>query len=127
MDVARFVVGCQSAIGQSGCTNIVGQEENYDLPSVTQSAPNPITQYRASPDLIINGTSPGHELHDGYVVRWLSVNSAGTVSVWTAGVGVNSSAGMRMFNQYGGDALFRGIGLQNALTTRRILNEQKPN
>lgn len=128
MDTARFVLGCQSAIGQSGCTNVVGDEKGYVLPGATNPRQgNPITQYRASPDLIINGTSPGHELHDGYVVRWLSVNGAGTVSVWTAGVGVNSSAGMRMFNQYGGYALFRGIGLQNALTVRRILNEKKPN
>ena len=123
METSRFVLGCQSAFEQSGCTNVTGEEQNYVLPGVTNPGQgNPITQYRASPDLIINGTSPGHELHDGYVVRWLTVNDAGTVSVWTAGVGVNSSAGMRMFNQYGGEALFRGIGLQYALTVSRILN-----
>jgi hypothetical protein len=128
MSAARQVMGCQSAIGQSGCTNTVGQEKAYVLPGVTTPIDgNPITQYRASPDLIINGTSPGHELHDGYVVRWLSINAAGTVSVWTAGVGVNSSVGMRTFNQYGGEALFRGIGVQNAVTVRNILKDQKTN
>lgn len=120
MGAARHVLGCQSAPGQSGCTG-VGQETSYLLPGVTNSR-NPITQYRASPDLIINGTSPGHELHDGYVVRWLSVNAAGTVNVWTMGIGVNSNAGMRMFNQYGGEVLFRGVGVQNSLTVKRLLS-----
>ena len=128
MNAARFVMGCQSAIGQAGCTNVVGEEKAYVLPGVTTLRQgNPITQYRASEDLIINGTSPGHELHDGYVVRWLSVSNAGNVSVWTACVGVNSSGAMQMFNQYGGAALFRGIGMQNAITVRRMLYEQRPN
>ncbi len=119
MDASRLVLGCQSAPGQAGCTN-VGEQRNYSLPGITTDS-NPITQYRVNPDVIINGTGAGHELHDGYVVRWLSVNGAGDVSVSTVGIGVNRSGSARMFNQYGGDLVFRGVGMQNSLTVKRIL------
>ena len=82
---------------------------------------NPITQYRPSPDLIINGTSPGHVFHDGYIVRWLGVDAAGNVSVWTAGLGTNSSAFMADQNRRLGTMIFSTIGANNANSVRYCL------
>jgi hypothetical protein len=53
-------------------------------------------------------------LHDGYVVRWLAVNAAGNVQIWTAGVGTNSSAFMSGMNPRLGRGLFNTIGHDNA-------------
>jgi hypothetical protein len=122
---AQAVLGCQSAIGQSGCTGIVGQQADYVLPRATQDgvSGNPITQYRASQNMIINGTSVGHELHDGYVVRWIATDSAGDVRIWTYGRGVNASANYRRFNYYGGKAIFHGIGVLNAVSVKSVLDK----
>jgi hypothetical protein len=82
---------------------------------------NPITQYRPNPDMLINGTSPDHALHDGYIVRWLSVDAAGDVRIWTAGIGVNTSYPASVLNQYGGAAIFRLIGVENSVNVRARL------
>jgi hypothetical protein len=64
--------------------------------------------------MVINGTSPGHVFHDGYVVRWLSVNDAGIAQIWTYGRGVNTNFLTTVGNQYGGVAIFKWIGLRNS-------------
>jgi hypothetical protein len=112
LEAARLEMSCNSAPGQAGCTG-VGEEKGYNL-----RGNNPITQYRQSPDMLVNGTSPSHSLHDGYVVRWLSVDAAGDVRIWTAGIGVNSNYARSVVNQYGGAALFRAKGAENALNVR---------
>jgi RHS repeat-associated protein len=112
LDAARQQLGCASAIQQGGCTE-VGQERYYMLPGG-----NPISQYRPSPDVIINGTSLDHVLHDGYVVRWIGVADNGDVSIWTYGRGVNQSSFLKYFNQYGGEFLFRNQGAANATAVR---------
>jgi hypothetical protein len=108
LDAARQQLMCNSAPGQSACA-VVGREISQGL-----SGGNPITQYAASPDMVINGTSPGHVFHDGYVVRWLSVNDAGIAQIWTYGRGVNTNFLTTVGNQYGGVAIFKWIGLRNS-------------
>jgi RHS repeat-associated protein len=116
MDAARRVIGCASAPGQPGCT-AVGQEREIRLTS-PPGVDNVITQYRPNSDMIINGTSPSHMLHDGYVVRWLAVNAAGNVQIWTAGIGTNSGRFMSYLNQSLGSQLFYTIGHDNAQQVR---------
>lgn len=112
LSAVRTEMSCRSAPGQIGCTG-VGQEASYDLTGLTSK--NPITQYRVNEDMLINGTSPGHVLHDGYVVRWVSVDPVGNVSIWTAGYGTNTHFVTRWANQFGGPTLFSGIGSRNKL------------
>ena len=115
LQAARTELGCNSAPGQSGCTNI-GEEKSYTL-----TGGNPITQYRVSADMIINGTSQGHTFHDGAVVRWLSVNAAGNVSIWTAGYGTNTSELKAFVNSRVGAGLFNNLGIDNARGVRSCL------
>ena len=117
---AQMELGCNSAPGQSACTP-VGAEKSYSLAGVSSS--NPITQYRPNADLIINGTSPGHVLHDGYVVRWLDVNAAGNVRIWTYGLGVNTGYGTAIFNDVSGSVIFRNKGAENVSNIRNRLGQ----
>jgi hypothetical protein len=71
--------------------------------------------------MIINGTSEGHRYHDGMVVRWLGVDQAGAVRIWTYGIGINSSTYVGVENQLLGRALFEKIGIENALNVRRAV------
>lgn len=82
------------------------------------SGGNPITQYRPNVDMVINGTSDGHRYHDGYVVRWTSVNAAGDVRIWTYGIGVNTSTQRAVENQVASRLLFEKIGIENAINVR---------
>ncbi len=118
IETARAVLGCQSAPGQFGCTG-VGEERPYNLTGFPD--PNPITQYRPSLDMIINGTSKGHMFHDGYVVRWLATDQAGNVTIWTAGAGTNSSPAMAALNTYLGKKLFVSIGTDNADLVKKCI------
>jgi RHS repeat-associated protein len=110
LSAVQTEMGCYSAPGQSGCTS-VGQEKSYDLTGVTSA--NPITQYRVNDNMLINGTSPSHIFNDGYVVRWVAVDSIGNVAIWSAGYGTNSGSITRWANQIGGPMLFNDIGVQN--------------
>lgn len=111
----RAALGCESAPGQGGCTG-VGETRSYVL-----TGGNPITQYRPSEDVIINGTSPGHVFHDGYVIRWISVDGTGNVRVWSAGYGTNSSPFMSFMNRSLGNLLFSTLGHTNRDTVQTCL------
>jgi len=102
------------------CTS-VGAEKSYSLAGVSSS--NPITQYRPNADIIINGTSPGHVLHDGYVIRWLDVDAAGNVRIWTYGLGVNTGYGTAIFNVVGGSVIFRNKGAENVSNIQNRLGQ----
>jgi RHS repeat-associated protein len=117
MAVARTELACFSAPGQSAC-NGVGRGDVH----TGVLFGNAITQYMPSENLIINGTSPGHRYHDGYIVRWIGVDPNGGVRIWTYGIGTNSSGYMALENQFGGWLLFEFIGVQNAINIRRSLN-----
>lgn len=108
---ARQRLMSSSAPGQGQCA-VAGRELKQELSGFTET--NPITQYAPNKDIVINGTSPGHFLHDGYVVRWLSVDDAGTVQIWVYGRGVNTNFLTDAANTYGGAALFEAIDLQNS-------------
>lgn len=116
-------MSCYSAPGQGGCT-AVGAEEKYDLSGV--SSANPITQYRVNGGMLINGTSPGHVFNDGYVVRWVAIDSLGDVAIWSAGYGTNTGIGTRWANQIGGPMLFSKIGFQNKIHVQCNLGLRKP-
>lgn len=105
-------MACNSAPGQGGCVPF-GKEVTSNL-----SGGNPITQYRPNVDMVINGTSDGHRYHDGYVVRWTSVNAAGDVRIWTYGIGVNTSTQRAVENQVASRLLFEKIGIENAINVR---------
>lgn len=94
LDAARQQLLCNSAPGQGACA-IVGKEIPQGL-----SGGNPITQYAVNPDMVINGTSPGHVFHDGYVVRWLAVNEDGVAQIWTYGRGVNTDGAAAFGNKW---------------------------
>lgn len=106
---------CNSAPGQSGCVP-VGKVVSSSL-----TGDNLVTQYRINDRTIINGTLDGHRYHDGYVVRWLNVNSAGDVSIFTYGLGTNSSRYLAIENQAAGN-YFRFLGNQNKNNVQRALN-----
>lgn len=108
LEAARRQLLCNSAPGQSACA-IVGKVIPQGL-----SGGNPITQYAVNPDMVINGTSPGHVFHDGYVVRWLMVNDAGIAQIWTYGRGTNTSGATAFVNKWGGIGIFKWIGLRNS-------------
>ncbi len=110
-------IACNSAPGQGGCVPL-GRQVSSDL-----RGGNPITQYRPNDDIIINGTSDGHRYHDGYVVRWSSVDAAGDVRIWTYGIGVNTGSYMARENAVTGQMLFRAIGVKNALNVRNALGQ----
>jgi len=108
----QAIVGCDSAPGQSGCT-AVGEERSLSL-----SRGNPITQYRPNANMIINGTSEGHMFHDGYVVRWVGVDSLGNAAIYTFGYGTNLSVARRWTNQIIGPTLFTDIGIRNKVNAQ---------
>jgi hypothetical protein len=119
MAAARTELACNSAPGQSAC-NGVGKG---DVRTALIGSNNVVTQYMPNENMIINGTSMGHRYHDGYIVRWIGVDSAGGVRIWTYGIGTNSSTYMALENQFGGRLLFEAIGVRNALNVRRALNQ----
>ena len=117
MAAARQQLMCNSAPGQASCASPGRLVEN------NLSGGNPVTQYAVSSDMIINGTSPGHVFHDGYVVRWLSVNAAGDVSVWTYGRGNNSGLFTQIGNQVGGSLIFLNKGMENRRAVQKAVGE----
>ncbi len=112
----RAEIGCNSAPGQSGCTPVGGADTSYTL-----TGGNRITQYRPNADIIINGTSQDHILNDGYVIRWLAVDTSGDVRIWTFGVGVNTNTFTWALNQYEGPKIFQNIQKQNVSNIRQRL------
>jgi hypothetical protein len=122
MDASRQQLACNSAPGQSVC-DAPGKTVTNDLILGSQASPNTVTQYMPNPDMIINGTSPGHILQDGYVVRWLSVNKAGDVTVYTYGRGNNTSSVNQVLNSVGGPLLFHSIGLSNRIEVRNATSK----
>lgn len=119
LDAARHQLMCNSAPGQGQCA-IVGTTISQGL-----SGGNQITQYAPSENMVINGTSLNHVFHDGYVVRWLSVNDSGIAQIWTYGRGVNTGFWTTVGNQYGGVSIFRWIGLKNALDANKQIKDGK--
>jgi RHS repeat-associated protein len=119
LDAARQQLLCNSAPGQGQCAT-VGVEVSQGL-----SGGNPITQYAPSQDMVINGTSPRHIFDDGYVVRWLAVDDAGIAQIWTYGRGVNTSVWTTVGNQYGGEAIFRYIGIRNSAEANRKIKKDR--
>jgi len=117
LDAARQQLQCASAPGQGSCA-VVGTELSQGL-----TGGNSITQYAPNRDMVINGTSPGHLLHDGYVVRWLSVNNAGIAQIWTYGRGVNTNFLTTFGNQYGGEAIFKYIGIRNSAEANKAIRK----
>jgi hypothetical protein len=117
--VTADVMACNSGPGQPGCTP-KGVDTEYALKSYVSL--NKITQYRYSDSLLVNGTSPGHVFHDGYVVRWIEIDSLGDVRIWSAGYGTNYSRVHAWINENRGNALFRDIGVQNAAEVQRRLS-----
>lgn len=116
LQAVRAEISCNSAPGQVGCTP-VGQDVPYIL-----NGGNPITQFRPNEDLLINGTDANHIFNDGYVVRWIAIDSLGNVNIWTAGYGTNITGLGRFFdlaarwaNQIGGQELFRQKGNENRI------------
>jgi filamentous hemagglutinin len=112
LSTVQNVMSCQSAPGQVGCTG-VGEERNLSL-----NGNNPITQYRPNENMIINGTSRGHVFDDGFVVRWVAVDSIGNASIWTAGLGTNTNILYKWTNYFLGPSLFNDIGLQNKINVQ---------
>jgi RHS repeat-associated protein len=126
VDAARLEMSCNSAPSQGACVGVGGKDVNQNLPGITSA--NPVTQYRPNPDMIINGTSDGHIFNDGYVVRWLSVDAAGDVRIWTAGLGINTATPFKWLNEIIGDVnqvagkqLFVNIGKENVQNVRAAL------
>jgi len=126
MDAAKRVLACSSAPGQSGCST-PGQTTPWSL-----TLGNQITQY-LSPNgqVIINGTTDGqHMLDDGYVMRWIGVDSQGAVRIYTYGEGVNKSwygipaSVMADFNATMGRGIFTNLGAQNQIEVRNTLSNQ---
>jgi RHS repeat-associated protein len=80
---ARAQLACGSAPGQAEC-GIPGK-----LTESVLWGGNPVTHFMPNSDIMINGTDPAHDLHDGYVVRWVAPDSSGMIRIWTYGIGNN--------------------------------------
>jgi hypothetical protein len=124
-------MGCNSAPGQSSCTFAASSkgpplEHHLELSGIPR--PNPITQYRPNADILINGTSDGHIFHDGYVIRWIAVDSLNNVRIWTSGAGINTATSVDLINRALGQVnytlgkkLFENKGKENVKNVRSKL------
>ncbi|WP_189493755.1 VENN motif pre-toxin domain-containing protein, partial [Formosimonas limnophila] len=115
LDAVKAELACNSAPGQSACTQ-PGINTAHAL-----LGGNVITQYLSGSGMtVVNGTYENHTFHDGYIQRSIMVTPNGDVKILTIGEGVNqprsivglvtaSASTVATFNTVAGIPLFRNL------------------
>ncbi|KQW54160.1 hypothetical protein ASC92_22800 [Variovorax sp. Root411] len=115
LEAAKKEFACNSAPGQQTCSTPGNMQENLVL-----VGGNKISQWLlSSGTVIINGTNDGHAFDDGYIMRYLDVDSKGNVRIMTVGAGVNKDWGevpskmVSQINSTAGTFMFNTLGVTN--------------
>ena len=72
----------------------------------------PIITRATSPNCVRNDTLPGHPLHNGYVIRCISVGSGGAIGIATRGVGSNYHWTIAWANEADGPKIFADLDIK---------------